>query len=274
MTVVPSRAIVDQNSTTTVVICVSDNVKCNQNGHKFSLSFDQRPSQLLCKRLLKLRFQLCLFLFFSMFCMMFANLSLGVTLLCMTQPLSSSNESNCYAVSNYSVDESNSFLVNWTLQKQWLVMSAMSWGRLLSPAAGLLVDKFDNGLLLEMSFIGAGIASSFLPFASFKSFPVVIALRTVTGIADAVIQPCTNRFVAQWYSDRTKTNAFGWATAGRQLGALVVYPVSGFFCTQIQLFGGWPMVFYMSGLCSCLWTVFFHLFKVLRLRKRQKLMLQ
>lgn len=269
LTVVPTRITGRASTSSLAVICLSDDVKC-QNGHNFSFNFDhqRRPGQSVCKRFLKLRFQLCLFLFFSMYCMMFVNSSLNVTLLCMT-----SNES-CFNGNFTDAVAAVDHILNWTLSEQSLVMSAMSWGRLLAPAAGLLVDKFDNGHLLEISFMITGLTTSVVPYASFKSFPIVCALRTITGIADAVIQPCTNKFVAQWYSEKTRTSAFGWATAGRQLGSLVVYPLSGILCTQVLLFGGWPIVFYLAGICCCLWTMMFHIFKVLRLRKRQKLMQQ
>jgi len=93
-------------------------------------------------------------------------------------------------------------------------------------------------------------------------------------MCDAVVQPCLNKFVAHWYPDKTRTNAYGWATAGRQLGAVIVYPISGVLCQQVWFLGGWPVVFYISAIGCCGWTFAFFAFKVVRLQKREKFVKQ
>uniref|UniRef100_A0A915JUR0 Major facilitator superfamily (MFS) profile domain-containing protein n=1 Tax=Romanomermis culicivorax TaxID=13658 RepID=A0A915JUR0_ROMCU len=227
---------------------------------------------------------------------MFNNLNLGLTILCMTgegkkitkntsYPVSNSNTSSadddnscpaCAAAAleddqrpiahftNFSTvkRQNSSFRVDWSSDMQMLMMSALSWGRLVAPFAGLLTDRMDNSFLMETSFLVAGICNALFPLASSFSFGLVMALRVLLGVTDAVVQPCLNRFVAQWYSERTRTNAYGWATAGRQLGALIVFPISGFLCLQTQLLGGWPLVFYVSAFGCCAWTFTFYFFKI------------
>ncbi|KRZ25422.1 Sialin, partial [Trichinella pseudospiralis] len=236
-----------------------------------------------CKRrkfvhfLRSIRFQICLLLFGCMFCLMFANLTMSVAILSMVNTTLSvcvfiahnSTSSGCdradhiAGIGDYVHSEGS---VNWSPETQGLVLSAISWGRLLSPAMSSIVARSDVSLWLPASLTVSALASSLIPVSVPAGFVIIVLLRFLLGVADAVAQPAINHLLANHFSSKTRNNAYGWTSAGRQFGVLAVYPIASIVSDYSGTKEGWPFVFYISSAICVLW-VFLWVFFLLMHRR-------
>lgn len=250
-----------------------------------------------------LRFQLCLFLCGAMFCMMFSNLSLSMTLLCMvddpngrerahggstttmspgqeilTSSMDLVNDTDkqhepqwwLRSTSMASLSQATTDHLTWSPQVQNLLISAINWGRLMTPFTGLFADRFDSCWLLAAALAFAGTATALIPVSATAGFGLVIVWRLMIGLSDAVVSPGANQLIAAWYPEKVRNNALSWATGGRQLGVLLVYPIGGLFCADDGNMWGWPFVFYLSAALFGFWLLFWIPFVLLRLRRRRR----
>lgn len=226
----------------------------------------------------KLRFQLCLFLCGAMFCMMFCNLSLSVTVTCMAEdnrPPDPGNGTINNAFLHMGPENSTTLPTTvekhakWSRQIQGLMLSSLSWGRLLTPVMGTLADRIDFCWLLTGALATAGIATALIPVSASAGFGMVIAWRVLIGLSDAVVSPGVNQLISAWFPMKVLNSALSWATGGRQMGVLVVYPIGGLFCTSGSG-GGWQSLFYLSACLFGLWLLLWIPFLIVRLRRRKK----
>lgn len=59
--------------------------------------------------------------------------------------------------------------------------------------------------------------------------------------------------ITRWFPPKERTFAIGLVTGGRQIGTLLILPLSGVLCDHKELMGGWPSIFYFSALVgSCI----------------------
>lgn len=59
--------------------------------------------------------------------------------------------------------------------------------------------------------------------------------------------------ITRWFPPKERPFAIGLVTGGRQIGTLLILPLSGVLCKHKELMGGWPSIFYFSAMVgSCI----------------------
>ncbi|KAH7968456.1 hypothetical protein HPB52_008435 [Rhipicephalus sanguineus] len=96
------------------------------------------------------------------------------------------------------------------------------------------------------------LATAVVARASFSAF---IVLRVLEGIAEGVTFPSIFAIMARWSPVQERSFLLAISTLGSVLGTTVTLPVSAVLC-QYGFAGGWPSVFYITGLLGCVWFIF------------------
>ncbi|CDW56785.1 transporter, major facilitator family [Trichuris trichiura] len=228
-----------------------------------------------------IRFQICLMLFGCMFCLMYANLSMSVAILSMVN----STFTACVFVGHNSTSWGceradhattiNDYVgkddhTNWSAEVQGLVLSAISWGRLLSPVMSYLISKTDVSVCLPIGVLAAAGATALIPVSTDVGYGLVMLWRFIVGLSDAAVQPAISHLLANHFSPKTRNNAYGWTSAGRQFGVLAVYPIASVVSDYNGSKDGWPFVFYITSIICIVWVFAWVIFLLRQRRNLQK----
>ncbi|CAB3398684.1 unnamed protein product [Caenorhabditis bovis] len=184
------------------------------------------------------RFMTSIMLCFCFGCVHLMNSNMGMAIVCMVR----SADDNTTIV-----DDDSAPLLDWTSDEQGYIFSAFNAGLLVMLLTGGMADKFNAKYMILVSVAIATLANLVLPLLATVNVYWVIFSRFMVGFADALLQPAMNSLITRWFPTFERSYALGLATGGRQLGTLIIIPAAGALCSQNEIFGGWPSIFYLSG---------------------------
>ncbi|MDO6412834.1 MFS transporter [Sphingomonas sp. BIUV-7] len=129
-----------------------------------------------------------------------------------------------------------------------LVFSAFALGYALSqPFAGRIADRFGAYRCVAAAIVWWGVFTALtamlppgLPFA----LTLLIVVRLLLGVGEAVIFPATNRLVSSWVPKSERGLANGFIFAGVGIGGGIAPPL----ITAIVVNFGWQWAFYASAI--------------------------
>lgn len=128
-----------------------------------------------------------------------------------------------------------------------LVFGAFGLGyALFQPPAGLLADRIGPRLTLTFAVVWWAIFTALITFLSPSMallLPILIAIRFLLGVGEAVMYPASNCIVSAWIPSTERGIANGVIFAGVGFGAGVTPP----FITYILLHYGWRASLWMSA---------------------------
>jgi ACS family glucarate transporter-like MFS transporter len=113
--------------------------------------------------------------------------------------------------------------------------------------AGWLVGKLGPRRTLTYGLIwwsALSVATALVPPDMANSLWVLIAVRFILGLGEAVAYPSTNQFIAAWFPTQERGVANGWVFGGVGMGSGLAPPVVAFIVYTF----GWHEVFYFSAL--------------------------
>ncbi|KAH7726531.1 Protein F45E4.11 [Aphelenchoides avenae] len=146
--------------------------------------------------------------------------------------------------------------LEWHSDQEGLVLAAQNAGSLLMLFTGLYADRVNGkwmvGAALALCFLG----NVMLPLLAAESFWYAVLARIAIGASDACMSPAVNSLITRWFPQAERAAAIGIITGGRQIGTLFILPTAGYLCTRTDVQGGWPAIFYLSGLISGMVVVF------------------
>jgi ACS family glucarate transporter-like MFS transporter len=112
--------------------------------------------------------------------------------------------------------------------------------------AGWLVGKLGPRLVLTIGLIWWAVFSAavvLIPPAMGGALWVLVAVRFVLGMGEAVAYPASNQFIAAWFPSNERGIANGWVFGGVGFGAAISQPL----VAAIMLGYGWHAVFWFSA---------------------------
>lgn len=132
------------------------------------------------------------------------------------------------------------------------VFSAFVIGYALFQApGGWLADKYGPRKVLTFGVVWWGIfttVTALVPSGIAHALAVMIAVRFVLGIGEAVVYPASNRLVANWIPSHERGAANGLIFAGVGFGAGVTPPI----ITYVLLNYGWRWSFFVCAVLGLL----------------------
>lgn len=166
-------------------------------------------------------------------------------------PLSSDSGSS---LSNHSDIPSGEFL--WDQETQSYVLNAFFYGYIVTQIpGGWLSEVVDPGWI----FLGGIGITSLLTLATAvvarASFAAFLVLRVLEGIAEGVTYPSMYALLARWSPIDERSMMASVSNIGSLLGTVVTLPLAAVLCKH-GFAGGWPSVFYVTGLLGVVWCIF------------------
>ncbi|KAL1418200.1 hypothetical protein MTO96_026087 [Rhipicephalus appendiculatus] len=150
-------------------------------------------------------------------------------------------------------DESDDGEFLWDPVMQGYVLNAFFYGYIITQIPAGWLSEVINPAWIFAAGVGATslltLATAVVARASFSAF---IVLRVLEGIAEGVTFPSTFAIMARWSPVQERSFLLAISTLGSVLGTTVTLPVSAVLC-QYGFDGGWPSVFYITGLLGCVW---------------------
>ncbi|KAL7669912.1 hypothetical protein ACOME3_004859 [Neoechinorhynchus agilis] len=154
-------------------------------------------------------------------------------------------------------ETSNRIVVHWDRKVQGTILASYFYGYLLTQAiGGILSYKIGPQKVLVISVAGSSICTLLTPFAA-KISPIFMFIdRFLLGFFASVNWPALLHLLSEWAPKQERSRLISISNSGAQLGTIVALPLSGVLCDQ-RFLGGWPLVFYVSGLIGIIWTLLF-----------------
>lgn len=129
-----------------------------------------------------------------------------------------------------------------------LVFSAFALFYALSqPFAGRVADKVGPYKLIAFAIVWWGVFTALTPMVPPgipHSLMLLIAVRCLLGLGEAIIFPASNRLVATWIPTQERGLANGLIFAGVGVGGGIAPPLISYIIEK----GGWHWAFYASAL--------------------------
>lgn len=144
---------------------------------------------------------------------------------------------------------------DWDARTQSAILGSFYWCYVLSQVmGGLLTQRFGTKVVFGLSQLATAGCSLLIPVAAEVHYSLLIALRSVQGVASGLTWPAMYAAVGPWIpaSERSR---FMSSFQGFSFGIGLTYPLCGFIIAHF----GWRVVFYVTGSLGMLWCVFWWL---------------
>jgi ACS family sodium-dependent inorganic phosphate cotransporter len=140
--------------------------------------------------------------------------------------------------------------MGWDAEAQGRVLASFFIGYLLlQVAGGRLADRFGGKIVLGAGVLLWSLFTILTPPAAHLGFAILIAVRILMGMGEAVTFPSIYTLYSRWVPLTERSRAVALANSGIPLGtvfALVVTPI------VVQRLG-WEWAFYLFGAVGVLW---------------------
>jgi MFS transporter, ACS family, glucarate transporter len=158
------------------------------------------------------------------------------------------------------LDRNNISIAASALQKEFslsnvqlgTVFSAFIMGYAFTqPIAGRIADRFGAARVIAIAIVWWSVFTALLPLVPVGlslSMAILLAVRFLLGIGEAVIFPASNRLVANWIPSRERGVANGLIFAGVGVGGAAAPPL----ITFIMLTHSWRWAFWLCSLIGLL----------------------
>nr|AKN21528.1 slc17a-5 [Schmidtea mediterranea] len=143
----------------------------------------------------------------------------------------------------------------WSKQTRSIILGVFFWGYLVTQIpAGMLVQRFSPKWILFGFMMLSSLSVMFTPLAARTSVGFMIALRVICGLCSGVWFPSIYQLWSRWAPPQDRSLLVGLTNSGLHVGNALTLPIAGLLC-EYGFAGGWPSIFYTSGLFGILWCI-------------------
>lgn len=144
----------------------------------------------------------------------------------------------------------------WDEATQSIVLGSFFYGYVLTQIpGGRLSEVFGGRLVFGVGVLLTAVFTLLTPLAASMNFPLFIAVRVLEGMGEGVTFPAMHAMLARWIPPLERSKFAALVYAGANFGTVLSLPVSGWLC-GLELWGGWPLCFYIFGGLGIVWFVF------------------
>ncbi|XP_064642406.1 sialin-like [Lineus longissimus] len=167
---------------------------------------------------------------------------------------------NCDDLTEKTGNDTHMGTFEWPRSLQGTVLAAYFYGYIITQVpSGLLARRFGSKIVIIIGLGIAAIGTILIPLAARWNVYCVLALRVVIGLGSAVTVPAYHNLWSQWAPVFERTKLATISIAGSTTGNIIMFFLSGFLCVY-GFDGGWPSIFYLSGIGTLTWLVFWTVF--------------
>ncbi|XP_068973711.1 sialin isoform X1 [Bombus flavifrons] len=195
---------------------------------------------------------------------------INIAMVAMVKPPSTTSDTNVTVTSQYCYVTPNTPFTNnsapirledqgefdWSPTIQSAISSSFYWCYILSQVVGgVLTQYFGTKTVFGGSQLITAICSLLMPSAAEIHYGVMIALRSIQGIASGLTWPAMYAIVGHWIPP-VERSRFMSSFQGFSFGIGITYPLCGFIIAHF----GWRAVFYTTGTIGTVWCLFWYFF--------------
>jgi ACS family sodium-dependent inorganic phosphate cotransporter-like MFS transporter 5 len=204
-----------------------------------------------------------IFLGFIGFNLLYAyKVALSVALVAMvTHSTNSSDDSSseCQVTQNNSTNDTETTgegEFDWTGDQQAMILGAFFYGYAVTQIpGGLMAERFGAKWVLGLSIFATALLALISPLAARISFVAFFIVRVCQGLTEGLVFPSMTAMFARWLPKMERSLGSTIVFTGAQIGSVITYPLTGYLCDG-EFMGGWPAIFYLTGILGCVWFVF------------------
>lgn len=148
----------------------------------------------------------------------------------------------------------------WTKNIQGVILGGYFWGYLITEIpGGYLAVRYGARFIFGIAMIVSGLFTVLMPWSASIHYGVLWTFRLVVGLAHGVIWPSMTVIMAHWAPPNERGKLVGFMNAGAQIGNVLTLSIGGLMCSW-DFLGGWPLIFYSTGIIGLIWGIFWILF--------------
>src|SRR6201992_3381052 len=132
------------------------------------------------------------------------------------------------------------------IQLGWVQSAFLLGYAFFQIPAGWVVGKLGPHKALTLGLLwwsALTVATALVPPDMANALWVLIAVRFILGLGEAVAYPSSNQFIAAWFPTDERGKANGWVFGGVGLGSGTAPPLVALIIATF----GWPAAFYISA---------------------------
>ncbi|CAF1419595.1 unnamed protein product [Rotaria magnacalcarata] len=225
--------------------------------------FDDISKHQLWYRQMLARHVVGIWVFLGFVCLYMLRVNLSVAIVAMTIPQSVKNESveACPSNTNDSGGTPTKHdKFDWNPRTQGFVLGSFFYGYTLSQfIGGVLAERYGTKWIFGCSLLVAGILTLLTPIAAKTHVGYLIVIRILIGVFEGPAFPSVGVLWGQWVPPLERSIIPPIAHAGKEVGVIITTPLAGILCAS-SFMGGWPSSFYVFGIITCVWFVFWCFF--------------
>ncbi|CAF1032852.1 unnamed protein product [Adineta ricciae] len=197
------------------------------------------------------------------------KISVGIALVCMVNHTAINQHKYSHAIPLTQADidcprANNTVKIEgpypWTKNIQGIVLGGYFWGYLITEIpGGYLASRFGARFIFGIAMIISGLVTIIMPWGASLHYGVLWFFRLIVGLAHGVIWPSMTVIMAHWAPPSERGKLVGFMNAGAQIGNVLTLSIGGLMCSW-NFLGGWPLIFYTTGIIGLIWGFFWLLF--------------
>ncbi|CAF0904123.1 unnamed protein product [Rotaria sordida] len=209
------------------------------------------------------RYVVALWVFLGFICLYMLRVNLSVAIVAMTIPRNLKNESVEACPSN--INDSSSTPTkhdqfDWNPRTQGFILGAFFYGYTISQfIGGILAERYGAKWIFGCGLLIAGILTLLTPIAARTHIGFLIAIRILIGIFEGPAFPSVGALWGQWVPPLERSIIPPISHAGKEVGVVITTSLAGVLCAS-NFLDGWPSAFYVFGIITCIWFVFWCFF--------------
>ncbi|XP_033224376.1 sialin [Belonocnema kinseyi] len=149
---------------------------------------------------------------------------------------------------------------DWDEKMQGIILGAFFIGYVTTNVpGGRLAEQIGGKIVFGLGVFLTAVLTVISPFAAYWGLYPFLAVRIAEGFTEGVTYPAMHSMLAHWVPPLERSKFAALVYAGSNFGTVVSLPVSGYLCS-LELWGGWPLVFYLFGGLGIIWYAFWLLY--------------
>jgi ACS family sodium-dependent inorganic phosphate cotransporter-like MFS transporter 5 len=190
--------------------------------------------------------------FLGTFVLYALRINLSVAIVAMTNATSDKSKEVTNASCNPTAP-----VFQWDNTQQALILSAFFYAYpLFQLPGGYISTRLSAKYMIGVGIFVASILSLLTPLAvtMTTSIAPLVTVRVLQGLAESACMPSFHSLVAKWAPPLERSRMTFISGSGVLVGCSATLPLAGWLC-NCGFAGGWPSVFYVSGIAGVLWFV-------------------
>ncbi|KRZ61378.1 Vesicular glutamate transporter 2, partial [Trichinella nativa] len=140
---------------------------------------------------------------------------------------------------------------DWDNVSIGFILSGFFYGYILTQfPAGWLACRFGGKRLLGCGIVACSILTMLTPVCARLDYRLLFFLRLLQGICQGVSYPSMQAIWSHWAPENEKSRLSGIVFSGSFFGTVIASPLTSVIAQRFN----WTTVFYVSGICGCIWS--------------------